>query len=133
VPEPRDLETLRAAYREWARGDFSRDDFIDPEFESRSFGVGPDWIGEIKGREHVAAEMANWLAAWERPLVIEAEEFSQSGDRILVLVRWKGRGRGSGIEMEAEGAHLWTFRDGLAIRFDVYRDREEARAALEAG
>jgi ketosteroid isomerase-like protein len=29
-------------------------------------------------------------------------------------------------------AHLWTFRDGLIVRFDVYRDRDDARAALEA-
>jgi len=47
------------------------------------------------------------------------------------LVRWNGRGKGSGLEIEATGAHLWTFRDGLAVRFDVYRDREEAGAALE--
>ena len=34
--------------------------------------------------------------------------------------------------MEASGAHLWTFRAGLVVRFDVYRDREDARAALES-
>jgi ketosteroid isomerase-like protein len=77
--------------------------------------------------------MRDWLSAWERPLVIEAEEYIQSGDRILALVRWTGRGKGSGAEMEAEGAHLWTFRDGLVTRYEVYRDRDEARAALEAG
>ena len=32
--------------------------------------------------------------------------------------------------MEASGAHLWTFRDGLVVHFDVYRDRDEARTAL---
>jgi ketosteroid isomerase-like protein len=62
--------------------------------------------------------------------VIEADEFIASGDHVLVLIRWKGTGKGSGVEMEAEGAHLWAFRDGLAVRFDVYRDRDEARAAL---
>jgi ketosteroid isomerase-like protein len=35
--------------------------------------------------------------------------------------------------MEATGAHLWTFRNGLAVRYEVYRDRDEARAALQAG
>ncbi len=32
--------------------------------------------------------------------------------------------------MEAEGAHLWTIRDGRVVSWDVYRDRDEARAAL---
>jgi hypothetical protein len=49
------------------------------------------------------------------------------------MVRWKGHGKGSGVEMEAAGAHLWTFRDRLVVQYEVYRDREEARAALEAG
>jgi ketosteroid isomerase-like protein len=34
--------------------------------------------------------------------------------------------------MEAPGAHLWTFRDGLVVRYQVFRDRDEARAALES-
>ena len=35
--------------------------------------------------------------------------------------------------MEAGGGHLWTFRDGLVVRYGVYRDQDEARVALEAG
>jgi ketosteroid isomerase-like protein len=77
--------------------------------------------------------MRDWLGAWERPITIQADEFVPAGDRILVLVRWSGRGKGSGAEIEAEGAHLWTFRDGLVVHYGVYRDRDEARAVLEAG
>jgi hypothetical protein len=32
--------------------------------------------------------------------------------------------------MEASGAHLWTFGDGLVVDYEVYRDRDEARTAL---
>jgi ketosteroid isomerase-like protein len=77
--------------------------------------------------------MRDWLSAWERSLTIEAEELIQSGERILALGRWRGRGKGSGAEMEAIGAHLWTFRDGLVVHYGVYRDRDEARAALGSG
>ena len=128
-----DLENLRALYDDYARGDLSRRDLFDPEIESTGVGAWPEGPGEVKSLEQLSEAMGDWLAAWERPLKVEAEEFIQSGNRILVLIRWKGRGRGSGVEMEAEGAHLWAFRDGLAIRFDVYRDRDEARAVLEAG
>jgi ketosteroid isomerase-like protein len=77
--------------------------------------------------------MRGWLSAWERPMVIEAEEMIERKDRILAMIRWSGRGKGSGVAIGSEGAHLWTFRDGLVVRYEVYRDREEARAALEAG
>ncbi len=127
-----DLENLRALYDEYAQGDLSRTDLFDPEIVNSGVGAWPEGPGETKGIEEFSGAMRDWLAAWERPLKVEAEEFIQSGNRILVLIRWRGRGKGSGVEMDAEGAHLWTFRDGLAIRFDVYRDRDVARAALEA-
>ena len=93
-----------------------------------TFGMGEPM--RASGRDAVAAALAGWLSAWEHPLRIEADQFIESGDRILALVRWKGRGKESGVGMEADGAHLWTFRDGLVVRFEVYRDRDEAQAAL---
>jgi ketosteroid isomerase-like protein len=125
------LEKLHVLYGEWVRGDYSRADIFDPDVESASFGVWPEGDTTVRGREELSSLMEGWIRTWRRPLTITAEEFIQSGDRILALIRWKGTGRGSGVEVEAEGAHLWTFRDGKAVRFDVYRDRDEARAALE--
>jgi ketosteroid isomerase-like protein len=129
VPEPR--EKLEALYGEWARGDYSRSDIFHPEMTIETFGMGD----AIRAESYAGfvEVMRDWLSAWERPLTIEAEEVIESADRILVLVRWKGRGKGSGAEMEASGAHLWTFRDGLVVHYAVYRDRDEARAALETG
>jgi len=129
VPKPR--EKLEALYEDWGRGDYTRADIFDPEVELEGFGMGEPL--RASGIDEFNAVMRGWLSAWGRPLVITAEEFIQSGDRILALVRWRGHGKGSGVEMEASGAHLWTFRDGLVVRFEVYRDREEARTALEAG
>jgi ketosteroid isomerase-like protein len=124
-----DLEKLEGLYKEWALGDFSRLDLWDESVVMDTFGMGEPM--RASGRDDIAATLADWLSAWELPLRIEADEFIESGDRILALVRWKGRGKGSGVEMEASGAHLWTFRNGLVSRFDVYRDRDEARAALD--
>jgi ketosteroid isomerase-like protein len=129
VPEP--VEKLQMLYEEWGRGDYSRSDIWDETAEMDTFGMGEPM--KATGRDDVAATLAGWLSAWKRPLVIELDELIPGGERILALVRWKGSGKESGVEMEAPGAHLWTFRNGLVVRFDVYRDREEARAALEAG
>jgi ketosteroid isomerase-like protein len=125
------LEKLQVLYEEWARGDYSRDDIFDPAMEGETIGMG-DSIRYRSYEEFVAA-MREWLSAWERPLTIEAEDYVQAGDRILVLIHWSGRGKGSGAQIEGRGAHLWTFRDGLVVHYDTYRDRDQARAALEQG
>jgi ketosteroid isomerase-like protein len=125
------LEKLQILYAEWARGDYSRADIFDREMEMETIGMGePIRAGSY---EEFVAAMREWLSAWERPLTIEAEEYIPSGDRILVLIHWTGRGKGSGAQIEGAGAHLWTFRDGLVVRYEVYRDRDQARAALDRG
>jgi ketosteroid isomerase-like protein len=130
VSEP--LEKLEALYEDWSRGNFSgHADFFHPEMKAETFGMGePIRSGSY---DEFIDNMREWLSTWERPLTIEAEDFIQVGDRILVLVRWTGRGKGSGVEIEGRGAHLWIFHDGLVVGHETYRDRDEARAALEAG
>jgi ketosteroid isomerase-like protein len=128
VPEP--LEKLQTLYADWAGGDYSRSDIFHPEMKLETFGIGEPLRGD--NYEEFVDAMRQWLGAWEKPITIEADEYIQAGDRILVLVRWSGRGKGSGAQIEAEGAHLWTFRDGLVVHYGVYRDRDDARAALEA-
>jgi ketosteroid isomerase-like protein len=124
-------EQLTTLYEEWSRGDYSRSDIFDPEIEMETIGMAEP--AHTKGYDEFVDFMRGWLSAWGRPLTIEAEEMIESGERILVLIRWKGRGKGSGVEMEAPGAHLWTFRDGRVVHYLVFRDRDEARAELEAG
>jgi ketosteroid isomerase-like protein len=129
VSEASDLEKLEVLYEEWARGDYSRSDIFHADMRVESFGMGEPI--EAESYDGFVAVMRNWLAAWERPIRIYADEFIPNGNMILVFVRWSGRGKGSGAQIEAEGAHLWTFTDGLVSHFGVYRDRDEARAALE--
>jgi ketosteroid isomerase-like protein len=126
VPDP--VETLRELYEDWARGDYSRSDVFDPEMKMETFGMGEPMRAE--SYEGFVDAMRAWLSAWERPITIEAEEFIESGDQVLALITWIGRGKGSGAQIESPGAHLWTFRDGLVVHYGVYRNRDEARAAL---
>jgi ketosteroid isomerase-like protein len=124
-----ELEKLKKLYEEWARGDYSEADIFASDMKMETFGMGDTKRSE--SYEGFVSEMRDWLRAWERPIKIEPEEFIQSGDRILVMIRWSGRGKGSGAQIDAEGAHLWTFRDGLVVDYGVYRDRDEARVALQ--
>jgi ketosteroid isomerase-like protein len=125
-----DLEKVRAIYEEWARGDYSgHADVFHPQMKAETHGMGEPIRSETY--EGFIATMREWLSTWERPFRIEAEELIQKGDRILALIHWRGRGKGSGVEVDDRGAHLWTFRDGQVVRYDTYRDRDDARSALE--
>jgi ketosteroid isomerase-like protein len=121
-----DLGTLKALYEDWGRGDFSgHTEIFHPEMAAETFGMGEPIRAE--SYDGFLDTMREWLSTWERPLRIEAEDFIQAGDRILVLIHWTGRGKGSGVEIEGRGAHLWTFRDGLVARHETYRDRDQAK------
>jgi ketosteroid isomerase-like protein len=120
------VEALRAVYAEWSVGNFRpRFDFYDPDME---WGWSPDFPG-IAGVYHDPAErserLQEWLAPWEHWRV-EAEEYVAHGDRVVVLTRYRGRGKGSGVEVDTAGAHVWTLRDGRAVRLEVFADRAAA-------
>jgi hypothetical protein len=38
-------------------------------------------------------------------------------------------GKGSGVPVDLRNAHEFTIRDGMLVRFKVYRDRDEALEA----
>jgi ketosteroid isomerase-like protein len=62
---------------------------------------------------------------------IEAQEFVEVGEAVLVTERQYGKGQSSGIETEMTFYAAWTFRDGLVVRIRWETDR--ARALEAAG
>ncbi len=84
-----------------------------------------------RGPAGVAAFMRDFLARWE-DFRMEAERMERIGDTVLVHVRQVGRGRTSGAESDQRYLMLWTFRDGLAARVDMFVREEDARAAADA-
>jgi ketosteroid isomerase-like protein len=122
------VERLRAVYSEWAQGNFraGRDLFADDfVFEPMSDGVNA-----YVGPEATADHMRDFLAQWSE-YRIEAQEFAEVGDAVLVTERQYGKGKNSGIETEMTFYAAWTFRDGLVVRARWETDR--ARALEAAG
>jgi ketosteroid isomerase-like protein len=72
--------------------------------------------------------MRTWLGAWD-DFRLEAEDFVDAGDSVVVPFRVFARGKGSGARVERQWAHVWTLRDGKVVRFEVHLD---VRRALEA-
>jgi ketosteroid isomerase-like protein len=84
------------------------------------------------GRDAVARRLAEMWDVWEQTSYEPEEIVDLGDDRFLVLVRVRNRGQASGIELDAEIAHVWTVKEGLAVRMQQFISREAAREAVGA-
>jgi ketosteroid isomerase-like protein len=59
----------------------------------------------------------------------DIEELFDAGDQVVTFVRHHGKGKHGGPEVEMRFAQVWTFRDGLGARMELYAGRNEALEA----
>jgi ketosteroid isomerase-like protein len=83
---------------------------------------------EYRGREELVRGTGRWLEGW-RDFRFTAEEVVDLGERAFMRVRLSGRGKASGVELEQTVFHLWTFRDGMPWRCEVFDDEDAAQQA----
>ena len=102
--------------------------YIDPEIELRSAIVGGAEGNMYRGHEGVRRWMAESDATWAE-LRLEAEEFRDLGDDVLMIGRLHARGRESGVEIESPVGWLSTVRAGKIVRSWGYLDPQEALTA----
>jgi len=101
--------------------------------------VGPGFVWDMtnmaswpeqpvfEGREGMVQFLAEWTAAWE-DWRMELEEVHEAGDKVVAVLRQKARSRASGLPVEMVFAQVWTMRDGMYARMDMYSDVAEALA-----
>ena len=124
------VETLRAMMAAFNRRDF--DDFVryaDPEVELHPGITELDVNSRCRGRHEFRQFAETITDAWET-YVVEPEEIIEVPDgRVLAVERWRARGR-QGINFDFLLGDVYTFRDGLIVRIDGFRDRAEALEAV---
>jgi ketosteroid isomerase-like protein len=104
--------------------------FFTPTSRSKCTPTGPDIGSEVyHGHEGFLDNFAELQDVFD-DLVVDPQEIAERGDRIMVTTRMTGRGKGSGVAIEAKIFHVWTLRDGMASRLEIFSDEEQAREAL---
>ena len=120
---------LDDVYRHWGAGDWTpRFDLYADDMEWGWSDEFPDIAGVFADTETPNSRLLRWLGSWET-WRCEAEAFLACGEHTVVLTRYRGRGKGSGVEVDVEGAHVWTLRAGKAVRLEVFADRARALCA----
>ena len=64
---------------------------------------------------------------------VELLEVEELGGHVVVSMRQRGRGRVSGAEVDHRFTHVWTLRDGLAIRLQSFAHHDDAVRYARAG
>ncbi|HME04394.1 MAG TPA: nuclear transport factor 2 family protein [Solirubrobacteraceae bacterium] len=123
------LDLVRSIYADWERGDFSRNDWANPDIDFVIAG-GPE-PGSWTGLEEMARRYGDWLRGWRDFRAAPEEYLVVDDQRTLVLVKNSGRGRASGLELEERSvANLFEIRNEKVTRFVLYMDRDLALADL---
>ena len=122
-----DADRLRRAYERFNAGSVDWSMFDPAVRNDHTSGLFLD--GVFYGTEGVRAAFQEIASDWD-DLQFEPEEVIDLGDRYLVLLHMRARVRGSDAQLDAQVAHVWEFRDGRVVKWDVYGDRESARKAI---
>ena len=99
--------------------------FIHPEFEVTTpsqFAAEPD---TYRGHEGIRRYFDSFYDAMDE-VRFEPGEFRDAQGRVIVPTKLIARGRTTGIETQQDVVLVWSLRDDLAIRVEVYATLEEA-------
>ncbi len=106
---------------------------LAPDAEILFVPVAPGNPGaDYQGLEGLTEGWRDWLAPWES-YVIEVEDLVDAGSNVVALVNMRARTEHGGVEMEQQGATIWTVEKGKIVRMSFHLDRGDAlaRAGVE--
>jgi ketosteroid isomerase-like protein len=69
-------------------------------------------------------------ATWNDWHTYDERVLDAGGEKVAQLYRVTGTGKGSGVRIDANIAIVYTLRNGLVCRGDVYLDQAEALEAV---
>jgi ketosteroid isomerase-like protein len=102
---------------------------LDPSFECAFIANESSGFTTMgyRGAEGFAEGWREWLSPWES-YRIDAEEFIDAGEQVVVLARVQARTRRGGVDMEHAPGAVWTIEDGRVRRVEFYLERSQALA-----
>jgi uncharacterized protein len=117
------VEIIKRSYDAFARKDLTgvMGD-MHPEIEWQQ-AQGLPHGGTYHGLEEVRRNIFEPLdAEWWEEFSAVPDEFLEAGDEVVVVGRYRGVAKQSRKLLDVPFVHIWTMRDGTAIRFRQYLD-----------
>jgi ketosteroid isomerase-like protein len=125
----KNLELVRAAFDAYSRGDEpGLLELVAADVVITQFPEQVD-VRDYHGHEGFRRVMTEWIGSWD-DWSIEILGARQLGDIVLATARQRGRGRASGAPMDAEATFVFTVREGLIARWQMFSSEEQALDAV---
>jgi ketosteroid isomerase-like protein len=125
------LEVVRRVYEAAARRDTANVLALydpDVEWDSSRVAWGDRTQGVCRGLDDLRTLYRDWYEVWES-YEDDLQELIDAGAHVISVATGRGRGRASGVEVESQGAGVWTIREGKIVRVVWFRTRGEALEA----
>ncbi|MGZ8752546.1 MAG: nuclear transport factor 2 family protein [Acidimicrobiia bacterium] len=89
------------------------------------------WGGKYHGHDGMLIFFGKLLESINS--VVTTERFFAAGDQVVQMGRTAGTVVATGAPFDVAEVHIWTFRNGKAVRFDAYIDTPAMLEALAVG
>lgn len=124
------VATVRAIWDALNRGDLDEVDARLPDDFVVDWGASeaPE-AGLYRGRETVRQLFERSQEPWSEVEYFETE-IIDAGNQVVRVGGLRAKGKGSGAEVEAHGAQVWTFREGIPVSVRLYQSKDEALEAV---
>jgi ketosteroid isomerase-like protein len=130
---PGNVEVIR---RFWEFAVIRRD--FDAALQLTHADVEFDWSdsrapyrGLYRGNAQMQGAWRTWLEAWDEWIPEIREAIEVDPETVVVVTLVHARGKGSGVPVRAEGASVWSMRDGKIVRAKLFQSKAEALAAVK--
>jgi ketosteroid isomerase-like protein len=120
-------DRIGQAYEAFARQDIPA---VLEAFDPKIDWTSPDSVrtgGHFVGPDEVVGFFSRLPEAYAE-LRVETDDVLEAGDRVVVLGHHVGKAANG--DFDVPFAHVWTLRDGKAVRFVEYFDTARINAAI---
>ena len=124
-----DVEVVRACLEARERGDFETSLSFYTEDAEWQFDQAVD-TRIYRGPDGVARAMEQWVGAFRDYWLEHDQLIDAGGGKVVLLWRQGGEGKTSGVQVEDEGATVFTVEAGRIAGARFYLDRAEALEAV---
>ncbi len=130
MSEAENVDVVLGIYDAFRRGDVPGIlNLLDPQAELQFEGPSTiPWIGSRRGHD-------GWTTFFQavgqslEDVTLSMEPFAAQGDRVVAAGRYQGRVKRTGKRIDSPLVHLWTVRNGKAVRCQELTDTAAEAAA----
>jgi uncharacterized protein len=104
-------------------------DYFDPDVIWDTSSSAMPAAGIYHGHQEMERFFREWLGGWS-DYRLEAREYIDAGDSVVLVFLQSGIGRGSGVRTEREFFAVYDLEDSKVVRYRQYESRAEALEAV---